>query len=154
MLKNIIAEAHCDVPCGIYEPTVAKLAAMTVKRMTEQLIGLEKFQDSADLAARKAFIQSIQRRAEAKEEHAEKVKREIQILWSDFFKPEHVEKFPQLHDLVWKTLKEASSCKQEISQTHAENLVKMVDEIAKIFYDAKGKSEKFEAYKLLTDTVY
>lgn len=149
------AAAHCDIPCGIYDPTPAKMAAMTVLKMTRQLQELGgQNAGPADRQANSAeHIEMITRRIATKEQHAELCKKELQILWSDFFKPEHLAKTPNLHDMFWKALKLGSQCKQEINEDAAQKLVAAVDEIAKIFYDAKGDSSRYDAYKKVTDAM-
>jgi len=155
-LPHITAHAHCDVPCGIYEPTPAKIAAKTVARMTEQLEELKTPEDKDinDAHALNEYHNMVMRRIQTKEEHAETCKREISILWSDFFKPEHLITFPELHDTFWKALKLCSTNKQEISVGHAHELVALVDEIARMFYEAKGVPERFKAYQQITDNLY
>ena len=153
-LPNITAQAHCDVPCGIYDPTAAKVAAKTVARMTDQIAAFELPKDLTDRHGLETYVSAVARRVKTKEEHAETCKRELQILWSDFFKPEHLEKFPQLHDIFWKALKLASKTKQEVNIDSAAQLVAAVDEIAKIFYEAKGDAERFNSYKNVTDKLY
>ncbi len=153
MNKPLVVSAHCDIPCGIYEPTVAKIAARTVARMTDQLEELAT-PDWKDSHAVNAYHNAVTRRIAVKEAHAETVKRELETLWSDFFKPEHVAKFSDLHDQFWKAIKLASTCKQEISKDHAAELLKAVDEIAKLFYEAKNVPERFKAYQEITDNLY
>lgn len=123
-----VVHAHCDIPCGIYDPHEAQLAAQTVETMVTKIKAL-----SDDEAGRNSFVRMVT----VKEQHAERVKHEIQVLWSDYFKPEHLEKFPQLHDLVWKTLKAASATKQNIDAEKAADLRAKVDEVAKIFWETK-----------------
>src|SRR5207245_9949589 len=89
---RLVAHAHCDIPCGIYDPTPAKIAADTVAKMVEKIGQLDK--NATDLGTRANFVRMVS----VKEQHAEIVKKELQILWSDYFKPEHLEKFPKLHD--------------------------------------------------------
>ena len=153
-LTEIRAEAHCDIPCGIYEPTTAKIAAKTIARMVDQILELAAPSDPTDAHAVAAFSNSISRRIATKEQHAEACKHELQVLWSDFFKPEHLEKFSNLHDTFWKALKLCSKNKQDVSKEAAADLVKAVDEIAKMFYEAKGDPERFEAYQKITDKLY
>ncbi len=154
LIPTIRAEAHCDIPCGIYDPTPAKIAAKTIARMVEQIRGLALPTDPNDAVAQSAYHNALVRRITVKEQHAELVKRELEILWSDFFKPEHLEKFPHLHDLFWRTIKLASKLKQDSHPEDADALIAGVDEIARMFYEAKGTPEKFEAYKKITDTIY
>ena len=157
-LPVITAEAHCDIPCGIYDPTPAKIAAKTVARMVDQLNELASKTPiklmMEDANARLQLQNNIVRRTAVKEEHAQKCKEELLILWTDFFKPEHTAKFPNLHELFWKAAKLCSKNKQEVNADAARDLVTIMDEIAKIFYEAKGAPEKFEAYKKITDTLY
>jgi nickel superoxide dismutase len=154
MNTPLVASAHCDIPCGIYEPVIAKIAARTVARMVDQILELLVPSDRDDTAREAAYIQAITRRITVKEQHAETVKRELETLWSDFFKPEHLKTFPDLHDQFWKAIKLASTCKQEISQDHASELLVAVDEIAKIFYEVKGVPDRYAAYQEITDNLY
>ena len=123
--------AHCDIPCGIYDPHGAELAARTVARMVE-LIG-QIPAGSTELADRQKFVRCVA----IKEQHAETVKREIQVIWSDYFKPEHLERYPDLHDRVWKILKLASKNKQTIDPAAAADLEAAVKEFADIFWSTK-----------------
>lgn len=126
-----IAHAHCDVPCGIYDPSAAKIAADTVAKMVEKINALGA--GPMDLA----FANTISRAVSTKEEHAEKVKREVLILWGDYFKPEHLAKFPDLHDVVWKTVKLASKNKQNVDAAAAAELQAAVKKISDIFWETK-----------------
>ena len=127
----VTAYAHCDVPCGIYDPHQAELAARTVARMVE-LIGQLPKENRSD-ADQAKFVRCIM----IKEQHAEIVKREIQVIWSDYFKPEHVEKYPDLHDRTWKILKLAGKNKQNIDAQAAADLEAAVKEFADIFWSTK-----------------
>jgi len=153
-LPTVIAEAHCDIPCGIYEPTPAKIAAKTVLRMTEQLNAFELPKNWEDNHERLHYLNGVSRRVAVKEAHAEICKKELSILWSDFFKPEHLEKHPELHELFWNAEKLCSKTKQDIDEEAAKKLAEAVDSIAKIFYEVKNVPERFDAYKLLTDKLY
>jgi nickel superoxide dismutase len=123
--------AHCDVPCGIYDPHAAELAARTVARMVELIGQLPK--ENASQADQAKFIRCVT----VKEQHAEIVKREVQVIWSDYFKPEHLERYPDLHDRVWKILKLASRNKQNIDAQAAAELEAAVKEFADIFWSTK-----------------
>src|SRR6185369_7131693 len=153
LFPTITAEAHCDVPCGIYEPTPAKIAAKTVQRMIEQEDALA-LPDWNDQHAASHYLESITRRAVTKEHHADTCKHELYTLWSDFFKPEHLVTFPDLHDTFWKAVKLCSKVKQEGHVEDAKALVDAVDGIAKMFYAAKGVSDRFLAYQQITDKLY
>lgn len=126
--------AHCDIPCGIYDPHAAQVAAHTVYRMT-QLAKELPGKDGDDLAKRNSLIRYI----EEKERHAEICKQELRILWGDYFKPEHLEKYPKLHDTFWNALKTASSARQGLDLNASESLIKATNEIAEIFWTTKGK---------------
>ncbi len=130
--------AHCDIPCGIYDPHSAELGARTVSKMVS-LIG--EVQGATDPASRQTFVRCVK----VKEEHAEIVKRELQILWSDYFKPEHLERYPDLHEKVWKALKLASKNKQSIDAAAAKDLEAAVAEIARIFWETKGEKPATKA---------
>ncbi len=125
-----VVHAHCDIPCGIYDPAAAQLAALTVETMVTKIRALP---DSTSEASRNSFARMVT----VKEQHAEIVKREVQVIWSDYFKPEHLEKFPELHQLVWTTLKAAGACKQSIDPEKAAELRRKVDEFARVFWETK-----------------
>ena len=139
-MKNLFNEftpvtvhAHCDVPCGIYDPSGAVIAAKTVARMVE-LITQAEIGGPTDHAARNKLVRCIA----VKEEHAEKVKHEVQVIWSDYFKPEHLAKFPDLHDQVWKLLKLASKNKQNVDVAAAAELVAATEAFAATFAASKA----------------
>jgi len=132
------ASAHCDVPCGIYDPKPAQIAAATVLAMVQKINALEKTSD--DKEANLNYKNSLTRMIWTKEEHARKCKDEILILWTDYFKPEHLEQFPELHDMIWKATKLCSQNKQKIDEVLAQELVSSVNHIAEIF--DKSKSSK------------
>lgn len=125
--------AHCDVPCGIYDPYAAQLAAHTVIRM-DQLIAELKQVPPTDAATRNKMIRCVM----VKEQHAETCKHEIEVLWGDYFKPEHLQANPELHTLVWETLKLASKAKQGAELADAEVLLANVQKIAEIFWKTKN----------------
>ncbi len=124
-----IAHAHCDVPCGIYDPKAAQTAALTIVMMVEKMNALEK-PPSDDTTAILNYKNTLTRCILTKEEHARRCKEELFILWADFFKPEHLEKFPNLHDTFWRAVKLCSKNKQEVNKDLADQLVTSVDEIA------------------------
>ena len=130
--------AHCDIPCGIYDPHLAQLSAHTVIRMVHFINDLPKLPPDATTAQMQEYHNKYARYTQVKEQHAELCKHEIRILWGDYFKPEHTQKFPQLHDLVWKAMKAASKAKQEVNMQASEDLLKTVEEIAEIFWKTKN----------------
>ncbi len=132
--KPGIAFAHCDVPCGVYEPDSMKWAAETVLKINEKILALQKPKDGKeDLEQRNFLIRAVQ----VKEEYAQICKEQILILWTDYFKPEHLQKYPDLHDLVWKATKQCSAVKRSVSIEEAKKLQDMVGKIAKIFLETK-----------------
>jgi len=131
LLPSETIYAHCDVPCGIYDPKPAQIAAATVLKMTQLLIELDK--PDPTLTEKSKFVRCVV----VKEEHAQKCKEELLILWTDYFKPEHLVMFPNLHDDFWKATKLCSSTKQEVSIEHAQELIAAVDKIAEMFVNSK-----------------
>ena len=133
-----VAYAHCDIPCGIYDPHHAQMAAHTVIRMDDLIGQLEKPGPNATPDQRQEYTNKLSRYIATKEQHSEIYKTELRILWADYFKPEHVQQYPQLHDTVWKALKAASKGRQEINLLAAEEMLKHVNDIATIFWKTKG----------------
>lgn len=131
-----VAYAHCDIPCGIYDPHLAQLAAHTVIRMTS-LINDLKASGNPPFDERKKIIHQLARLTKVKEEHSELVKHEIRVLWGDYFKEEHLKMYPDLHNLVFKTMKLASKARQEINLDAANELLESVQKIAEIFFKTK-----------------
>lgn len=132
------AEAHCDAPCGVYDPSSARLGAESVLSMTKKILDL-KAPDSGDSAATAAYQNTLTRYILVKEEQARIAKEELLILWTDYFKPVHLEKYPNLHDTFWKAAKLCSACKVEVSLEHANELMTAIKEIHEIFWETKGR---------------
>src|SRR3989475_5370070 len=128
-----IAYAHCDIPCGIYDPHHAQMAAHTVIRMVDLIGQLEKPGPNATADQRQEYMNKLARYIATKEQHAEIFKTEVRVLWGDYFKLEHAQQFPNLHDLVWKSLKSASKGRQEINLLAAEDMLRQANEIATSF---------------------
>lgn len=154
VLPKVKAEAHCDIPCGIYDPTPAKIAAKTVQKMIMQLKELAPPENWSDTHERLEYFNAVSRRIKVKEDHAEICKRELAILWSDYFKPEHIEKYPDLHKKVWHALKLCSDNKRAVDENLASKLIEAVDDIANIFYETKNDPHRYEAYKEITDKLF
>ncbi len=123
--------AHCDIPCGIYDPEAAQLAAKTVLTMVQKINQLPK--ENHTVNDWNSFVRMVS----VKEQYAEICKKEILILWTDYFKAEHLEKFPDLHALVWKTTKLCSDNKRAVDEAKANELIEAVDKIADIFNQTK-----------------
>jgi nickel superoxide dismutase len=127
-----VADAHCDIPCGIYHPHAALQAADTVIKMTALIQDLEK-KGSCDLAA----CHDMARYVMIKEQHAAQAKAELLILWTDYFKPEHLERWPDLHAKVWAACKLGSAAKQKADLAQAEAFKAAIQEIAIIFNESR-----------------
>jgi nickel superoxide dismutase len=123
--------AHCDIPCGIYDARPSQLAAETVLKMVQKMKELEETEDykKGSISA----FNSMSRFVLVKEEHARKCKEEILILWTDYFKPEDLNAFPDLHEKFWNTAKLVSKNKQEVNLEAAQQLVEKVKEIGIMF---------------------
>ena len=124
-----VAYAHCDIPCGIYDPISAKIAAQTVLKMVARIKALET--PPADAVD---HSNKLGRYITVKEEHAQLCKKELDILWHDYFRPDHLEKYPDLHNMVWQATKLASKNKQSVDEDAAKQLVAAVDKVAEIFW--------------------
>lgn len=133
-----VAEAHCDGPCGVYDPAQARIEAESVYMMTKKILDL-KHPEGGDQKAHQAYQNTLTRFIAIKEERAELAKHHVLVLWTDYFKPEHLEKYPNLHELFWKTAKLCSSCKQEINLEHAQELLDNIKQIHEMFWATKNK---------------
>ena len=125
-----VAHAHCDIPCGIYDPRDAIQAAQTCIRMTELI---QELGDASDVGGRNSLIRYVA----AKEEHATQAKDDILIIWTDYFKPEHLEQYPNLHELVWNACKLGSQVKQNVDMDAAQAFKAALEEIGNIFWETK-----------------
>src|SRR5581483_10362359 len=124
-----VAYAHCDLPCGVYDPAQARIEAESVKAI------MEKYQGNEDPVFRtRALI--------IKEQRAELVKHHLWVLWTDYFKPPHFEKYPQLHELFNKATKKAGAAggKGSVDPAEGQELLDLIAEIDKIFWETKQAS--------------
>lgn len=142
MLDNKIgierANAHCDVPCGIYDPSTAQIAALTVVRMMDLMADLEAKGDDKGTS----YHNSMARYIEVKEEHAEKAKHEVRVIWGDYIKAQHIEQHPGLTDLVHKIMQLGSKSRQTADREAGVQLVEAINEFAQIFWETKGVATK------------
>lgn len=135
--------AHCDIPCGIYDPHLAQIAALSVIRMNQLIEGLEAPPGNPPSKAdRDKYVHAIGRYTTVKEEHAELCKREVRVIWGDYFKPEHADKHKDLHQVTWNVMKLASKGRQELNMQAAQDLLAEVQRFAEIFWDTKGVATK------------
>jgi nickel superoxide dismutase len=117
--------AHCDIPCGVYDPQQARIEAESCYKI------IQKYADSTDDVFRARCLV-------VKEERAELTKHHIDVMWHDYFKPEHVEKFPDLHDTCWKASKQASQVKRTVDIAEAQKLLDLIDKIDMMWRDTGG----------------
>jgi nickel superoxide dismutase len=116
LAPRTIVRAHCDLPCGVYDPEQARIEAESCYKI------IEKHAASEDSTFRGRAVH-------IKEERAELVKHHLDVLWHDYFKPEHLEKVPNLHELFWNANKQASKVKASTDLADARKLLDLIDEI-------------------------
>ncbi len=121
-----VVRAHCDLPCGVYDPAQARIEAESIK-MIIQKAGENS---DADFRTRAVLI---------KEQRAELVKHHLWVLWTDYFKPPHFEKYPHLHGLFNEATKlaGASGAKGTMDADVAQKLLDKIAEIDTIFWETK-----------------
>ena len=121
-----VAYAHCDLPCGVYDPAQARIEAESVKAI------IEKYQQNTDPEFRERCVI-------IKEQRSELVKHHLWVLWTDYFKPPHFEKYPQLNQLFNEATKLAGAggTKGSTSVEKADELLGKIEEITKIFWETK-----------------
>jgi nickel superoxide dismutase len=129
-------QAHCDIPCGIYDPSTAQISALTVIRM------IDLMNENKDVADKLEFQNKMSRYIAEKERHAEMVKHEIRIIWGDFFKAPQFEQFPELHELTHSIMLLGSKARQGVSKDDALALLEKVNRFAEIFWEIKGVKTK------------
>lgn len=131
LLIEKIAYAHCDIPCGVYDPYVVQRAAHTIIRMTQLLSEIKQEDDLKS-------DHSIARMTHVKEDHSDILEEELETLRNDYFKEEHFKEYPNLNDLFVQALKSCAKARQNIDMTAAEDSLAKVQEIAEIFFKTKG----------------
>ncbi|MEM9066946.1 MAG: superoxide dismutase, Ni [Myxococcota bacterium] len=131
-------QAHCDGPCGIYDPAAARITAEAVRSMTKKMLAMTP-PDPSDATAVVRYHNTLSRYAAIKEEQAALTKHELLVLWTDYFKPQHLDEYPDLHDTFWKAAKLCSACKVEVSAQHADELMEAVEKIHDMFWATKKR---------------
>lgn len=137
------ASAHCDIPCGIYDPHQAQIGALTVIRMNQLIEGLEDPAKDGKVPPkpdRDKYVHAIARYTATKESHAEIVKHEVRVITGDFFKPENTP--DTLFPLVNKIMKTASKARQNVDKAAADELLDLVNQFAEAFWKAKDVKTK------------
>ena len=124
--------AHCDGPCGVYDPASARIAAEAVLSMTKKLVDMGA---PTDVASNNTYGRYVA----IKEEQAHLAKTELLVLWTDYFKPPHLEQYPDLHTKFWNAAKLCSAVKVEVSVEKAQALMAAIEEIHNIFWATKGR---------------
>ena len=125
MFSAVEATAHCDLPCGVYDPAQARIEAESVKAIQE------KYQGNEDPVFRTRAIL-------IKEQRSDLVKHHLWVLWTDYFKPPHFEKYPQLHELFNKATKAAGAAKKSVDPAQGQQLLDLIADIDKIFWATKA----------------
>jgi nickel superoxide dismutase len=127
-----VVHAHCDLPCGVYDPAQARIEAESVKAIQQKYNDAENqkkpSETTGDFKARCLVI---------KEERADLVKHHLWVLWTDYFKPEHLEANPNLHELFWNATKAAGDAKKSTDPDQGQKLLDLIGEIDKTFWDTK-----------------
>ncbi|HTT25767.1 MAG TPA: superoxide dismutase, Ni [Thermoplasmata archaeon] len=130
--------AHCDIPCGIYDPHEAQIAALTTVRMCQLIGELPKLTPEMKPEERLAAMAKLARYQVVKDQHAERTKTELRILWGDYFTADHAKAHPTLHEAFWKAMKAASKVRQSTEVADAQELLNQVHQVAEIFWTTKG----------------
>jgi nickel superoxide dismutase len=128
LAPSIVVRAHCDLPCGVYDPEQARIEAESCYRI------IEKYGASEDKVFRARALH-------IKEDRADLVKHHLDVLWHDYFKPEHLEKVPNLHDLFWQANKQVSKVKASTDLAEAKRLLELIDQVDAA-WKATGGPEK------------
>ena len=132
-IKN--AYAHCDIPCKIYDPAVSLVAALSVVRLTDILLEID---DLSSLDSQSKLARVVVQ----KEDEAQKVKDEVNIIWGDYFKEHQLEAFPETHEIVHVIMRLGSKCKQEVSREAAEELLRELNRFVDVFWKTKDIETK------------
>lgn len=136
--RPMLVHAHCDIPCGIYDPHAAQIAALSIIRMNQLIAELPKPGPQTGPQELETYQHKLSRYTHVKETHAEVCKHELRVLWGDYFTPDHLQKFPELHTLFWDAMKLASKTRQEINAQAAQDLLAKVQRIGEMFWKSKG----------------
>jgi nickel superoxide dismutase len=124
LAPRVTVEAHCDLPCGVYDPAQARVEALSVKACMEKYAA----SDDEQFKTRAILI---------KEERADLVKHHLWVLWTDYFKPEHLDAHPGLHQLFWDATKAAGAAKKSLDPADGQKVIDLVDQIAEVFAATK-----------------
>jgi len=135
MFKLKEVKAHCDVPCGIYDPNRAQIAALSVVRMVDLMLAAESKHDAS-------YHNDMARYVAVKESEAILCKEEIRIIWGDFIKPPQIAENPEIHTIVHNIMMLGGAAKQHVSREKAMELLAEVNKFSEIFWKIKGVKTK------------
>jgi nickel superoxide dismutase len=127
-----VVHAHCDLPCGVYDPAQARIEAesvMAIQKKYQDADNSKKPSETADDYRSRCLL--------IKEERADLVKHHLWVLWTDYFKPEHLDKHAELHDLFWRATKAAGESKKSQDPAQGQQLLDLIKEIDGIFWETK-----------------
>ena len=128
-----VAYAHCDLPCGVYDPAQARIEAESVRAIQE------RYQNAEQMKSGNQTVEDYRARALLiKEERADLVKHHLWVLWTDYFTPAHLEQYPDLHQLFWTATKEAGLSKKSQDPAQGQKVLDAIAEIDRIFWETKG----------------
>ncbi len=131
-------QAHCDIPCKVYDPSVIQYSALSIVRFID-LIN----EEIKDANMNSNNISQLTRLISVKEQHAKEVKTEVATIWGDYFKEPQISKYPEIHELVHSIMQLASKCKQENIRENGVELLKNINKFTEIFWSTKEiKTEK------------
>ena len=141
MLNITKVQAHCDIPCKVYDPSVIQYSTLSVVRFLD-IINNDIKESDMNIGQQAQLSRLIA----VKEQHAKEIKSEVATIWGDYFKEPQISKFPEIHSLVHSIMQLASKCKQELDRNNGVELLKKVNKFTEIFWATKGiKTEKFYA---------
>jgi nickel superoxide dismutase len=127
-----VVRAHCDLPCGVYDPAQARIEAESVKAIQQ------KYRDAENQKEDSESVEGFRQRCiQIKEERADLVKHHLWVLWTDYFKPEHLEQHSDLHEKFWQATKAAGDAKKSQDPAQGEELLGLIKDIDQIFWDTK-----------------
>ena len=127
-----IVHAHCDLPCGVYDPAQARVEAESILAIQKKYRDPEKSKKESE-----SVDEFRERCIRIKEDRAELVKHHLWVLWTDYFKPEHLEQHKNLHELFWQATKEAGEAKRSTDPAQGQKLLDLIGQIADIFKETK-----------------
>ena len=135
------AQAHCDIPCKVYDPSIIQYSTLSVVRFLD-IINNDIKESDMNISQQA----QLSRLVAVKEEHTKEIKSEVATIWGDYFKEPQISKFPEIHSLVHSIMQLASKCKQELDRNNGVELLKKVNRFTEIFWATKDiKTEKFYA---------